>query len=139
MRRGRTVIIVGRGAELDLALDAMAELELPVRVIPTVVEAERALLGGAQPEVSAVLVSLAEDPGGAFRLIRSLRSGSAPSAVTIAVWAPAGGAIRLADAYRAGASSGVLLDGTHEDPIRLARMVHYWAVANEPPTREALA
>ena len=139
MRGGRTVIIVGRGPELEQALDAMAELDLPVRVIPTVLEAERALLGTAQPRVSAVLVCLAEDPERGLRFIRSLRSGSALAAVTIAAWAPAGAAIRLADAYRAGASSGVLLDGSHEDPIRLARMIHYWAVANEPPMQEALA
>ena len=139
MRGRRTVIIVGRGPELEQALDAMAELDLPVRVIPTLLEAERALLGTAQPRVSAVLVSLAEDPERGLRLIRSLRRGSTLAAVTIAVWAPANAAIRLADAYRAGASSGVLLDGTHEDPIRLARVIHYWAVANEPPTHEALA
>jgi len=139
MSTERIVIVVGRSEELDLALDALSDLELSVHVIPTVAEAERALPGIHPPLVGAVLVGLDHSPTRGLDLIRSLRSRRALATTPIAVWAPANAAHLLADAYRAGASSGVLLVGAHEDAIRLAQMIHYWAVANEPPVHEALA
>lgn len=139
MPGGRLVIIAGRCPELDLALDALAAFDLPVRVIPTIPEAERTLLCAQRPLVAAVLIGLGEHPSEGLALVRALRSLSALDTTPIAVWAPAKAAPLLADAYRAGANSGVLLDGTYEDSVRLAQMVHYWAVANEPPTQEALA
>ena len=139
MRMGPIVVVVGKSAELDLALGALEDLDLRIRVIPTVPEAERALLGEIRPHIAAVLMSLMQDPARGLELIGSLRSVPGLSTVPIAVWAPAASAHLLADAYRLGASSGVLLDGTHEDPVRLARMVHYWAASNETYSQEALA
>lgn len=139
MRGRRIVIIVGKSPALDTALDAMAELALPVRVIPTVREAERALLGADRPLVDAVLVGLDPSPEDGIRLVRSLRQGPFLASVPIAVWARGAHAVSLADAYMAGATSGILLDGSDEDPIRLARMIHYWAAANEPPLLEVPA
>jgi DNA-binding NarL/FixJ family response regulator len=133
------VVVVGKGAELELALGALEELDLGVRVIPTAVEAERALLTESHPRVAAVLASLVQDPARGLALIRALRAARGLASVPIAVWAPATAPHLLSDAYRLGASSGVLLDGTHEDPVRLARMIHYWAVANEPYAQEAYA
>lgn len=139
MRLGPIVVVVGKSAELDLALGALEELDLRVRLVPTVREAERALLAGARPQVSAVLVSLMQAPSQGLGLIRALRASPGLSSVPIVAWAPADSADVLTDAYRLGASSGVLLDGTLDDPVRLARMIHYWAAANEPFAHEALA
>ncbi|HSW29695.1 MAG TPA: hypothetical protein VLH75_09475 [Longimicrobiales bacterium] len=139
MRGGPIVVVVGKSAELEMALGALEELELRIRVIPTLPEAERALLSEARPRVSAVLTSLIQDPARGLGLIRSLRATPGLSTVPIAVWASASAAHVLADAYRLGASSGVLLDGTHEDAVRLARMIHYWAASNEPCSLEAFA
>lgn len=132
-----TVVIVGRSEALDLALDALVDLDLTIRVIPTVAEAERALLGVHPPVVGGLMVDLSQSPSRALTLIRELRLRIALAAVPIVVWASAADAPLLADAYRAGANSGVTLAGTHEDAIRLAQMIHYWAVANEPPIQEA--
>jgi hypothetical protein len=139
MARGPIVVVVGKSAELELALGALEELDLRIRVIPTALEAERALLSDARPRVAAVLTSLMQDPVRCLGLIRSLRAAPGLSTVPIAVWAPASSAHLLSEAHRLGANSGVLLDGTHEDPVRLARMIHYWAAANEPCFFEARA
>lgn len=136
MRVGPIVVVVGKCPALYLALGALEDLELRVRVIPTVPEAERALLGANRPKVSAVLVSLVQEPEPALALIRSVRERGGLAAVPIAVWSHTDSCHLLADAYEAGASSAVLVDGSHEDPIRLARMIHYWAVANEPQAEE---
>lgn len=139
MRREGTVVVVGKGAELELALGALEELNLAVRVIPSALEAERALLHDAQPLVSAVLVGLVTEPARGLTLIRSLRAATGLAKVPIAVWAPASAGNLITQAYGLGAASGVLLDGTHEDAVRLARMIHYWAAANEPFCHEAFA
>lgn len=138
MRAGPIVVVVGKCPAMYLALGALEDLDLRVRVIPTVGEAERSLQGAGRPGVSAVLVSLGREPGAALALIRSLRGRSGFASVPIAVWVPASSSHLLATAYEAGASSAVLVDGSDEDPIRLARMVHYWAVANEPHPDEAV-
>lgn len=137
MRAGPIVVVVGKCSALNVALGALEDLDLRVRVIPTVREAERALLDANRPSVSAVLVSLVQEPEPALALIESLRGRPGLSSVPIAVWAHSDSAHLIASAYEAGASSAVLVDGSHEDPIRLARMIHYWAVANEPHVDEA--
>jgi hypothetical protein len=137
MSAERSVVIVGRSPDLDLALDALAELDLAIRVIPTPLEAERALLGARPPQVGAVLVSLEGVPSQGLRLIRALRRRGEMTTTPIAVWVPPEGAHLLPEAYRAGASSGVVLVGPDGDAIRLAQMIHYWAVANHPPLHEA--
>lgn len=136
MHAGPIVVVVGNCPAMYLALGALEDLDLRVRVIPTVREAERALLGASRPNVSAVLVSLVQESDPALALIRSLRGRSGLASVPIAVWAHTGSSHLLGEAYEAGASSAVLVDGSHEDPIRLARMIHYWAVANEPHVEE---
>lgn len=133
MRNGPIVVVVGRGAALDLALGALEDLDLPVRVIPAANEASRALLRAERPRVKAVLVSLVEEPSEGLELVRSLRNGGGLGSVPLAVWVRAPDRHVRAEAYRLGASSVVPMDGTDEDPMRLARMIHYWAVANEYP------
>lgn len=135
----RTVVIVGRSAALELALDALAALNLVIRVIPTVQEAERALLGATPPRVGALLVDVSQNAALALRLVRELRSRSGLATTPIVAWASAEDIHHLADAYALGASSCVPLAGTHDDAIRLAQMIHYWAVANEPPIESAIA
>lgn len=139
MRGGPFVVVVGRSLELDLALGALEALALGLRVIPTVREAERALLAEPSPRVSAVLVGLTDDPEAGLRLIRSLRSRPGLADVPVVVWAPDDDSGVLAEAYRLGASSGVRLGGGDDDPLRLAQVIHYWAAANEPHTQEAFA
>lgn len=136
MRSGSIVVVVGKCPAMYLALSALEELDLRVRVIPTVREAEQSLLTSVGPRVRAVLVSLVQEPEGAMGLIQSLRARSGLASIPIAVWTTTDAAHLLAEAYAVGASSAVLVDGSHEDPIRLARMIHYWAVANEPHVEE---
>lgn len=133
------VVVVGTCAALDLALSALEELELGIRLIPNVREAKAALMADSRPLVSAVLIGLVSDAPGALELLRALRARGGLASVPMVVWAGPSQRELMPEAYRAGASSGVLLDGTEEDPVRLARMVHYWAAANEPFTQEAFA
>ncbi len=132
MRGEGAVVVVGKSAELDLALSALEDLDLGIYVIPTVPEAERALLRTPAPRVPAVLVDLRPDAVGGLEFVQALRGHAGLGRVPVTVWAPATVGDRLTDAYRLGAVSGVLLDGTDEDAIRLARVIHYWAAANEP-------
>jgi len=123
------VVVVGKSPELDRALDTLWDLDLRIRVIPTVTEAGYTLLGCERPLVRAVLVSLVEDPEGALELVRSLRNGSGTASVPVGVWLRESSDGLLARAYEVGANDGVLLEGGEDDPARLARMIHYAAVA----------
>ena len=124
------VVVVGRSPDLDRALDALWDLDIRIRVIPTVTDAGYTLLGCERPRIKAVLVSLVEDPEGALELVRSLRNGSGLASVPIVVWAREGSDRILASACAAGADSGVLLEGGPDDPACLARTIQYWAVAD---------
>jgi len=138
MRRGSIVVVVGRSVELDLALGALEVLDLGLRVIPTLAEAEWALLSRERPMVGAVLISLVEEPGPGLGLIRALRARPGLADVPIVAWAQETAAGTLAEAYGAGVSSGVLLDGSDNDAVRLAQTIHYWAAANEPAPLESV-
>jgi len=124
------VVVVGNSASLDRALDALGDLDIRIRVIPTVTDAGYALLGCERPRIKAILVSLVEDPEGALELVRSLRNGSSLASVPIVVWARKGSDRILTSACSAGADSGVLLEGGPDDPECIARTIQYWAVAD---------
>ncbi|GMV04089.1 MAG: hypothetical protein AMXMBFR53_03700 [Gemmatimonadota bacterium] len=127
----RTVLIVGASPGLELALDGLAALALPVRLIPTAGEALRILERSREPNVRAVLVDLRRDGERALEVIRAVRRLPPPLAPPVAVWGS--GPTEVGRAYEAGATSGVVLEPSAEEAVRLAAVVYYWAVANEPP------
>lgn len=129
------VIIVGNSPELDLALDALAEWDPAIRVVPTLREARSVLPGAVGVDV--VLVDLRASVADGVRLIRSVRRAPGLRSVPVVVWART--RRDLLAAYRAGATSGVLLPGVPDDPIRLTTLVHYWTVVSEPSVRQAFA
>lgn len=131
----KTLIIVGGSAELELALDALADLELSLVRIPTLTEARERVRGfiGA----GGILLDLRDDVASGLRIIRSVRRTAGMRNVPVVVWSEH--RADLASAYSAGATSGVVLDGSSDAAIRLTTLIHYWASVSEPPHAQALA
>jgi hypothetical protein len=132
MKAESIVVIVGRGAELDLAIDAQSESGMAMRRFDTVAEAAQQLPNHAHPRIGAVLLSLMEDAPEALALIEQLRGSPSLCTVPIAVWAPAESTTLVWEAYRRGASSALLLRGNDDDAVWLSRTIHYWKALNEP-------
>jgi DNA-binding NtrC family response regulator len=137
MRHEGITIIIGASAALELALDALEDLDLPVRSAPTVAAAETVLRDTPHRWIRAVLVDLTTDPERGLALIRHFRSRGRQ--VPVAVWAGSATPQLLASAYAAGANSAVSLDGSGADASRLAALIHYWCVDNQPPRMEPVA
>ena len=130
-----TLIIAGGSAELELALDALADLELSFVLIPTLAKARERVRGfvGA----GGVLLDLRGDVASGLRIIRSVRRTAGMRHVPVVVWSER--RADLASAYHAGATSGVVLDDSADAAIRLTALIHYWASVSEPPHVQALA
>ncbi len=133
--RNQVIIVAEPSIELELALDALDELRDNVRIFSSPAEAGLMLLSSARlTDTVVVAIQIGEPEQGVEHLVARLRRAPTTANIPIVLWGSAAACRAMSSTQRPGVNSFV---STTEDPqanaTLLARMIHYWAVVNQPP------